>query len=267
MDAHALTPDMARDYLMQDRDRHLLQLGALAYDAAKPLAMAQRAGSLCAVALLVERSGVLPDTRPYVMVAADDPPALDLLLGQADLTADRIWATTDPALRDRIAERLGRPAHPERGQLFYGDREADHITLRPIDPPALRAEAAEVRQLSEGDAARLDLSPCMLSSTALRGWLRSGWRVFGAIERQRLLAHALAAYPIGGAEEVAAVYTAGRARRHGIAATVVGRAIADIRSHGREAYYVASRSNIPSRRLAERIGLRQIAESWEILAA
>jgi FR47-like protein len=264
---NGLTVDVARAYLMRDRDRHLLQLGALAYDSARPLAGAARGGDLCGVALLVEHSGVLPDPRPYVMVAAEDLSALDQLLGRIEPSADWIWATTDPELRDAIGQRLGRAHHPARGQLFYGDREEDRVAPRALTLPVPGLPTLEVRQLELADATGLDLSPCALSGTALRGWLRSGWRVFGAIEGQRLIAHALAAYPIGGAEEVAAVYTAGRARRMGVASAVVGCTIADIRSHGLAAYYVASRNNLPSRRLAERIGLRQLAESWEILAA
>lgn len=262
-----LTVDAARAYLMRDRDRHLMHLGALAYDSARPLAGAKRRGDLCALALLVEHSGVFPDPRPYVMVAADDLSGLELLLARIERSADWIWATTDPELRDAICQRLSRAHHPARGQFFYGDREEDRVAPRALTLPAPGLARLEVRKLDLADATALDLSPCALSSTALRGWLRSGWRVFGAIDGQSLIAHALAAYPIGDAEEVAAVYTAGRARRMGVASAVVGCVIADIRSHGLAAYYVASRNNLPSRRLAERIGLRQLAESWEILAA
>lgn len=265
--SNELTVDMARAYLMRDRDRHLLHLGALTYDAARPLAWAEQGGDLCAVALLVEHSGVLPDPRPYVMVAADGLSELEQLLARIERSADWIWATTDPELRDAISQRLGRAHHPARGQFFYGDREEDRAIPRTLTVPGPALPMLEVRQLDLADATGLDLSPCALSSTALRGWLRSGWRVFGAIEGQCLIAHALAAYPIDGAEEVAAVYTAGRARRMGVASAVVCCTIADIRSHGLTAYYVASRNNLPSRRLAERIGLRQLAESWEILAA
>ena len=75
----------------------------------------------------------------------------------------------------------------------------------------------------------------------------------------------LAAYPIGDSDEVAAVYTAGHARRAGLGAAVVAATIADIHGRGRLAFYIAGRSNQPSRRLAERIGLRPIGETCEII--
>src|SRR5205085_10542013 len=142
------------------------------------------------------------------------------LLARDDWPTPATWAIHRRDLLAALEERLGAAHDPERG-LQYA------IALTPPQRPH-----PLVRQLTMADADALDLAPCSLSPTALRNWLRRGWRAFGAVRRGALLCHALAAYPIGDTEEVAAVYTAPQARRQGLASAVAAAAIADIAARG-----------------------------------
>ncbi|MEN9936953.1 MAG: acetyltransferase [Chloroflexota bacterium] len=252
MDTHVITPEATRAYLERDRDANLVPLGALAYDPVQAHLGVTRSGELAAVALVVDLAANLPDDRPTIMVAADDPDALRELLELPNWPAAAIWTTNHPELLEALERALRHPRSEGRGLCYY---LAD-------EPPA--RQASLVRRITADDADALDLSPCALSPTALRGWLRRGWRVFGAVEGDQLLCHALAAYPIGDTEEVSAVFTAPRARRRGLATDVAGAAAADIVGRGHRAVYVAARSNIASRQVAEGLGMRLMYETWEV---
>jgi GNAT superfamily N-acetyltransferase len=254
----------ASAYLLRRRDPHLMHLGAIGYDSVRSIVGLSRAGALAAVILTVDYAGALPDPRPTMMVAADDPATLLKLLRARSWPDRGVWAAGEAPLRDALEDAFGLHHSRMRGLMFYGAELPDHrpVALQPI---SLRIGQAVLRQLEERDAEQLNLAPCVLSSTALRGWLRQGWRVFGALEGRTLLAHALAAYPIADADEIAAVYTAARARRRGLGAAVVAAVVLDARARGRRAFYVASRTNTPSCQLAERVGLRPIGETWELV--
>jgi GNAT superfamily N-acetyltransferase len=152
-----------------------------------------------------------------------------------------------------------------RGLNFYGSEHPANGSPLTLTQPELHAPDLIARSLNDTDATTLDLSPCNLSPTALRGWLRQGWRVFGVIRHNTLLAHALAAYPIGDSDEIAAVFTAAHMRRRGVGAAVVATVIEDSRRRGRRTFYVAYRTNLASCRLAERMGLAHIAQTWEFV--
>jgi GNAT superfamily N-acetyltransferase len=259
-----LTSADAQHYLMQDRDRHLMQLGALRYDPVKAIMGVVGDTGVLALAMYVEEAGALPDPRPTLMLAARDVTQLQPLLAWQGRPERCVIAVSDQRFVLPLEHMLKTQRSQMRGLVYYGAE--DPVTLQPCalrmsTPPS----AISIRQLVEEDASALDLTPCGLSSTALRGWLRLGWRVYGAIEGRILLAHVLAAYPIADGDEVAALYTAGRARRRGLGAAVVGAVINDIRGRGRRAFYVASRNNLASRQLAERIGLHQLAETWNMV--
>ncbi|MDZ4718319.1 MAG: GNAT family N-acetyltransferase [Roseiflexaceae bacterium] len=260
--------DDALAYLVRQRDRHLMHLGALLYDQVRTMIGLRQHGVLIALVLIVDYSGALPNPRPTMMVAADDPAAL---LRLVQLGAERrswpdrgVWAVATPALRDVLESWLQLRHSPLRGLNFYGTEYADGTAIM-LMPPLYDSTNLIVRSLSDADATTLDLSPCNLSITALRSWLRQGWRAFGVLQQNVLLAHVLAAYPIGDSDEIAAVYTAARARRRGIGAAVVAAVITDSRSRGRRAFYVAQRTNLASCALAERLGLAMIAQTWEIV--
>lgn len=217
----------------------------------------ERAGRLAAVALVVDIAGLLPDPLPSVMLAADGDDALRELLAHGDWPAPAIWVMASPAACRVVEQWSGRTHDPSRGQVLFGDTGT---IVAPVVHATLRA-------LSEADADWLDMTPVSLSATALRGWLRRGWRVFGALQGNRLLCHALAAYPVEGYDEVAAVFTAPRMRGQGLAKAVVAAVVNDIRRRGRAAVYVAARQNISSQRVALGVGLNPIAETWEIVTA
>jgi hypothetical protein len=196
------------------------------------------------------------------MATAETPDLLIELAERGCWPDPCVWAFGELRLRAALEEQFGTPHIPERGVLFFGAEDTDGQPLPlQVRPPAL--DRIEVRRLTERDEA-LDLEPCLLSPTALRGWLRQGWRLFGAIQGRSLLAHALAAYPIGDSDEVAAVYTAAQARRRGLASCVAAAVISDARGRDRRAFYIASRTNQASQAVALGLGLRQIAETWEM---
>ncbi|HWQ16108.1 MAG TPA: GNAT family N-acetyltransferase [Roseiflexaceae bacterium] len=268
-----ISSEAALAYLERDCDANLMPLAALAYDPLQALLGAARGGALAALALVVDLAANLPDDRPTVMVAADDEDALARLLAGGTWPSAAIWTTSRPELLRALERLLGRPADPARGLRYY-------VTAKAARPPELtenrgprtgiRGRSAigagvQVRPLVAEDADALDLAPCALSPAALRSWLRRGWRVFGAVRGGALLAHALAAYPLADTEEVSAVFTAPRARRQGLASAVAAAAIADITGRGRRAIYVTRKTNIASRRVAERLGMALMFETWEIV--
>ncbi|GAB4123868.1 MAG: hypothetical protein Fur005_34410 [Roseiflexaceae bacterium] len=254
----------AANYLSLRRDQHLMHLGSLLYDPLRTISVVRRKGQIAALALLVIRAGALPDPRPTVMVSANDAEALQALIRLGDWPSPSVWAIGDADLLPALEQQLNAKHNPARGLVFFGAEAADQQPL-PLHLPDLHEPGVVVRQLTEADQT-LDMNPCLLSAVSLRGWLQQGWRVFGAIQDEKLLAHALAAYPIGDADEVSAVYTAISARRHGLGAAAAAAVITDARQRGRRAFYIASRVNTASQRLAARIGLRQIGQTWEVVS-
>lgn len=250
-----ISPAAARAHLDRDRYHNLMFLGALDFEIVRSISAVERDGALAALALVVEQHGPLPDAWPTVMVTADDADALMALLESFERPARAAWSTHQPELLPILEDRLGRPRDPLRGLLYY-------IVERPPRRPHRL-----VRRITASDADVLDLEPCSLSPTALRNWLKRGWRIFGVVESGRLLSHALAAYPIGDTEEVAAVYTAQQARGQGLASAVVAAAIDDILARDHRAIYATTRTNIASQNVAKGLGLAPLFETWDILTS
>ncbi|HEU5014505.1 MAG TPA: GNAT family N-acetyltransferase [Roseiflexaceae bacterium] len=244
--------DAARTFLMRDLDRHLPQLGALHYEPVEMLRGVEHAGSLAALAFVVAPEPV-PDSLPTVMLTTAHPAALADLLAQDGWPPRAVWTVSRADLLPQLETAFGREHDPARGVRYYVSMTA------PARPNQL------VRRLSLDDADAIDLAPCSLSPTALRNWIKRGWRVYGAVYESLLLCHALAAYPIGDTEEVAAVYTASGARRQGFASAVVAATIADILIRGKRAVYACKKTNVASRRVAEGLGMQPLLETWEIV--
>jgi GNAT superfamily N-acetyltransferase len=237
---------------MRDLDRHLPLLGALEYEPIEMIRGVEHAGSLTALALVVAREPV-PDSLPTVMIAAETANALVELLAQAGWPSRVVWSVARAGLLPPLEAALGMAHDPARGVRYY------LATAVPLRPHPL------VRRLSLNDGDALDLAPCGLSPTALRNWIKRGWHVYGAVYESMLLCHALAAYPLGDTEEVAAVYTAPGARRQGFASAVVAAVIADIAGRGRRAVYACKKTNVASQRVAEGLGLVPLLETWEVV--
>jgi GNAT superfamily N-acetyltransferase len=248
-----ISPEVARAYLERDPDANLMLLGALTYDPVLAHLGQGRGDALVAVALVVDLAANLPDDRPTIMVAADDEAALTRLVAGRDWPEQAIWTSSRPELVRELERLHRRTREPRRGLRYYvGGTPAPHAAL--------------VRRITDADADSLDLTPCALSPTALRHWLRRGWRVFGAVRGEALLCHALAAYPLGDTEEVSAVFTAPTARRQGLARAVISATITDIQARALRPVYVAAVANHASRRLAEGLGMTLLHESGEIVA-
>lgn len=246
------TADAARTFLMRDLNNHLPQLGALEYEPVEIIRGVAYAGSLAALALVVAPEPV-PNSLPTVMVAAEHPAALADLLAQGGWPQRAVWAVSHADLLPQLETALSMAHDPARGVRYYLG------TTAPACPHPL------VRRLSLHDADTIDLAPCSLSPTALRNWLKRGWRVYGAVYESMLLCHALAAYPVGDTEEIAAVYTAPGARRQGFASAVVAATIADSVGRRRRAVYACRKTNVASQRVAEGLDMQPLLETWEVM--
>lgn len=244
--------DAAGAYLLRNLDTCLPLLGALRYEPVRDLRVVAEQGALRGVALLVAPDPV-PEALPSVMVAADSADQLPALLASAGWPRPATWITTRRAQVSALEQLLGQPHDPQRGAQYFV------ATQPPQRPHAL------VRRLALPDADTIDLAPCHLSPTALRNWIKRGWRVFGAVYEKMLLCHAMAAYPIGDTEEIAAVFTAPGARRQGFASAVVAATAADILAHGKRAVYVCKKTNRASQRVAEGLGMALLLETWELV--
>lgn len=242
----------AAAYLARHRDLHFLLLGALTYDAVREMRSIHDDGVIGALALMMAFSGMRPGAKPTIMLAAADALRLGRLLEGYRWPPSATWVISDSALLDPLECWLGHKHVPQQGSIAF------IVTKPPHRPHPL------VRQLTSADADVLDLSPCGLSSTALRNWIARGWRAFGAIRGRTLLCHALAAYPIGDTEEVAAVRTAPQARRQGLASAVVAATSADICAQGRRATYVTRKENTASQGVAMSLGFVRLCETIEV---
>ncbi|MFO7170166.1 MAG: GNAT family N-acetyltransferase [Chloroflexota bacterium] len=248
-----ISPDAARAYLERSPDANLMLLAALAYDPVRAQVGVERGGALAAAALVVELGDGGREERPTIMVAADDAEALGQLVRAHDWPLPAVWSVARPDLLAELERLLGRARSRWRGVRAYVA----------ASPPQVGGPA--VRSITLADADALDLAPCSLGPTALRNWLRRGWRMFGVVQGGALVCHALAAYPVLDTEEVSAVFTAPRWRRRGLARAVVAATIGDIVGRGRRAVYVAGRSNIASQAVAEGLGMAPLFETWEIV--
>jgi ribosomal protein S18 acetylase RimI-like enzyme len=220
----------------QSGDTALPALAALLHDAS---AVARVVAG--AAAVVVEREP-RPGVGSDVWIAAEEVAALERLLETGDWPA-AAWHVCRADLCEFLERRLERRRRPERDERMY---VAEQVVVQPHPL---------VRPLAEAEAESLDLAPCGLSATALRHWLWRGWRVFGAVADGRLLCHAIAAYPAGDTEEVAAVFTAPEMRGRGLASAVAGAVAADIVARGRRARYLVRRANTASQRVVEKIGM------------
>lgn len=241
----------AEEYLRRDPHRNLPLLAALSHDPLLGIHGMERERALVALALVVESFGS-PGRPPTVMVAADDRAALESLLGSSRWPQGSAWAGVDHDLLPSVEALCGRRQDVQRGLIYYVATAA----------PASRAWS--VRRLEPADSEALDLSQCRLSPTALVNWLAAGWRVFGVVDGDQLLAHALAAYPVEDTEEISSVFTAPAVRRRGLASAVVVAAIGDIVARGRRAVYVCRRANKASQLVAEGVGMERFLETWDI---
>jgi len=237
---------------MRDLEEFLPLLGALEYEPIETIRGVEQHGRLVALALVVAPEPV-PESLPTVMLAAETPHALSALVAQGGWPRPAVWSITRADLLVQLEESLHAAHDPARGIRYY------------IGTTAPTRSHPLVRRLALNDSDTIDTAPCVLSPTALRNWIKRGWRVYGAVSEGMLLCHALAAYPLSDIDEVAAVYTAPSARRQGLASAVVATVVADIVQRGRRAVYACKKVNVASQGVAEGLGLMPLLETWEIV--
>jgi len=127
------------------------------------------------------------------------------------------------------------------------------LTASALALPALPA-APEVRLLTEADTAVVVASSTPWGLEGFTDALRHGYRPFGVVRGERVLARAMAAYTTGYTEEVSAVWTAPAWRGKGLATIVAATVAADILSRVPLATYTVRPFNLASQRVAAKTG-------------
>jgi predicted GNAT family acetyltransferase len=100
-------------------------------------------------------------------------------------------------------------------------------------------------------------SAAMGAGSGFLAALAQGFRPFGIVTENRVVAHAFAANETDWTEEVMSVWTAPRWRGRGLASAVVATAAADILNRGKTAIYVAAMTNLASQRVATKVGFQR----------
>ncbi len=237
--AQGITAEQATAFLAHDPVGGIELLCAIRYDRDVRCIGAVRDGVLAGV-LVVTRED--DDALAARFEAADTETLLPLIAacprGVRRIAVHRPWML--PAL---VA------AFP----LMPGQESETVFAAAAINPPPSSFAA---RPLTLADA------PLMVSSAAMGGGtpfveaLARGFRPFGIIIENRIVAHACAANGTAWTEEVMSVWTAPRRRGQGLATAVVAAAAADILNRGKTAIYVAAVANRASQRVATKVGFQ-----------
>ena len=236
--ARTLTPEQATAFLGHDPVANVELLGALRYDREIHSVGAVRDGTIVGV-LVVARED--DDTLAARFEAAEHEALVPLIAacppGVQRIAVHRAWMLPTLTAEFRLM------AEQPSDTVFSTTRIA--VPLSPI-----------VRQLQIADAPIVAASAAMMSDTAFLDGLEQGFRPFGIIADNRLIAHAIAANTTDWTEEVMSVWTAPRRRGQGLARVVVATATADILRRGNIAIYVAAVTNRASQRVALSVGFQ-----------
>ncbi len=240
-----IAPEAAAAYLAHDPAGNVEMLISLYHDTLLTCHGVRRGDTL--VGVIVSGRGWIGGPR-IGGIEADDDAALDVLLAAfppdvEQLSVHRAWML--PALT--VA--LSLVAVPRTAHVFLA---TDHLVVVPL--PA-------VRLFLPDDSATVAASATPWGRDGFVEALAQGFRAWGIIEGGRVVARAMAAYATGWTEEVAAVWTAPRARGRGLATAVVAATAADILTRRPFATYAARTNNAASLRVAEKVGFRRTHES------
>jgi GNAT superfamily N-acetyltransferase len=194
--------------------------------------------------LVAAREGM--DGRLTARIATDDAGAFAALIAAmpqdvSRVVVQRAWML--PAFQ--AAFRLAPESIPET---------VCSLAISPTVP------APGVRLLTMADAPRMAASATLWGRTGLVDALRAGFRPFGIVRGERVIACAMAANVTAWTEEVMSVWTAPRHRTQGLGTAVVAATAADIIARGKIAIYVAAVTNRASLRVAEKVGFRRAYE-------
>jgi GNAT superfamily N-acetyltransferase len=234
----SISPEQATTFLGRDPVATVELLGALRYDREIRCIGAVRGGVLAGVLVVAREED---DTLAARFEAADEGALLPLIAacptGVQRIAVHRPW--TLPALTTAFRLVQEQPS------------ETVFSAARLAIPPAPTA-----RRLRAADAPIVAASAAMMDVTAFLDGFEQGFRPFGIVANDRLIAHAIAANTMDWTEEVMSVWTAPRRRGQGLATAVVATAAADILSHGKTAIYVAAVTNRASQRVAVKVGFQ-----------
>ncbi len=112
----------------------------------------------------------------------------------------------------------------------------------------------EVRLLTDADTAIVAASGTPWGLEGFTDALRHGYRPFGVVDGERVVARAMAAYTTGHTEEVSAVWTAPAWRGKGLATAVTASVAADILTRVPLVTYTVRPFNLASQRVAAKVG-------------
>lgn len=239
--ARSITPEEATAFLGRDPVGSVELLCALRYDDDVRCVGALREGALAGILVAAREEG---DDALTARFEAADTEALAPLIaacppGVHRIVVHRPWML--PALQAAFPLRPEQP----RDTVFF----AQSIIPAP-SPPALRL-------LTAADAPLMAASAAMGAGMGFLASLARGFRPFGIVLEDRIVAHACAANGTEWTEEVMSVWTAPRRRGQGLATAVVAATAADILSRGKTAMYVAAVTNRASRRVAVKVGFQE----------
>ena len=233
-----ITPEQATAFLANDPVSGIELLCAIRYDRDIRCVGALREGTLAGV-LVVTRED---DDALAARFEAVDTAALLPLIAACPPGVQRI-AVHRPWMLPALA-----PAF----RLVPGQTETVFVATAVTPPPVSPA----VRSLTLADMPLMDRGATMMGGKGLRDGLAQGYRPFGVVTGNRVVAHAVAANRTGWTEEVMSVWTSPRRRGQGLATAVVAATAADILSRGKTAIYVAAITNRASQRVAVKVGFQ-----------
>jgi ribosomal protein S18 acetylase RimI-like enzyme len=194
--------------------------------------------------LVVGREGM--DDHLTARIATDDADVLEALLAAVPRGVSRIVVQRGWML----------PALDATFHLAPED-EPETVFILATMP---KLPAPGVRLLTMTDAPMMAASATLWGRTGLVDALRAGFRPFGIVRGDRVVACAMAANVTDWTEEVMSVWTAPRYRNEGLATAVVAATATDIIARGKSAIYVAAVTNRASQRVAEKVGFRSAYE-------
>ena len=236
----SITPELATEFLGHDPVGSIELLCAIRYDRDVRCFGALRDGILAGL-LVVTRED---DNALAARFEATDTEALPLLIAACPPSIRRI-AIHRPWMLPVLVSAFPLLPGQESETVF----SATAIHRAPSSPA--------VRPLTLADAPLMDRSATMMGSSGLRDGLAQGYRPFGIVSGDRVIAHAVAASGTAWTEEVMSVWTAPRRRGEGLATAVVSATASDILDHGKTAIYVAAVANRASQRVAIKVGFQR----------
>jgi GNAT superfamily N-acetyltransferase len=238
--AQDIAPEQATAFLAHDPVGSIELLCAIRYDRDIRCVGALRGGAL---------AGVLVVTR-------EDDEDLAARFEAADAeTLLPLIAVCPPDVRRIAVHRPWMlPALASAFRLKPGEESETVFAATAINPPPPSPLA---RPLTLADAPLMVTSAAMGGGTPFVDALTRGFRPFGIIMGNRVVAHACAANGTEWTEEVMSVWTAPRRRGQGLATAVVAATAADILSRGKTAIYVAAIANRASQRVAAKVGFQR----------